>query len=300
MKRLNLFLLTITLIFTLPQDINAQILKKLKKKVQQAVEETVIDKTADKAAQETGKAMDSLLEIDPDYDPNTEEKLGNILYGNKENIPIEDVYNFTSSITYKMESNADNKQVSMDYNMLFTEKNNYMATKIQNIDSEELKGKQENFGMTTILDDKNQAMIILMEEQKIAQVLSMEKIKDINIEEEPDVDNIDMNIVKTGKSKKILGYHCEEFKSTSKEGNSTIWITKELSVFHKDMFANLNKSLGGNQFEQFPDMEGVMMEMNFIGNNGDKVNMKAVDISEKNTNISTAGYQFMNLSKFMK
>ena len=33
--------------------------------------------------------------------------------------------------------------------------------------------------MLSILDDKNQAMIIIMEEQKIAQLLSMSKIKEI-------------------------------------------------------------------------------------------------------------------------
>ena len=45
---------------------HAQILKKLKKRVQEATEDVIVEKAAQKTAQETGKAMDSLLNIDPD------------------------------------------------------------------------------------------------------------------------------------------------------------------------------------------------------------------------------------------
>ncbi|MEN8124268.1 MAG: DUF4412 domain-containing protein [Bacteroidota bacterium] len=300
MKLLKAILLLVIFSLSFSQNSNAQILKKLKKRVQQAVEETVIDKTADKAAQETGKAMDSLLEIDPDYQPNNK----NILYGNNEDIPIESVYKFDTSVTYKMESVTDNKPVSMDYNMLFSKNNNYLATKMQNINSEDFKGKEGTMQMTTILDDKNQAMIMLMEEQKIAQVISMEKIKDVAVNEENETSQMDINkpnIKKTGKSKKILGYNCDEFETITDDGKATFWITKELSIYHKNMFSNLNRSLGGDQFNNFPDAaKGLMMEMFFEGKNGEKNTMKVIDINKKSSEISTTGYQFMNLSKFMK
>ena len=60
-------------------NLEAQLLKKLKKRVQEATEEVVIEKVAEKSAQETGKAMDSLLNIDPDYQSNYQNQLNQIL-----------------------------------------------------------------------------------------------------------------------------------------------------------------------------------------------------------------------------
>ena len=293
MKLQKAILLLVIFSFSFLQNTNAQILKKLKKRVQQAVEETLIDKTSD-----------SLQNNDPNYQDKNEEQLQNMFLGNKEDIPIESIYKFDTSVTYRMESIADNKPVSIDYNMLFSKNNNYMATKMQNINSEEMKGKPEAMQMTTILDDKNQAMIMLMEDQKIAQVISMEKIKDLAVNEDSEETNIDTskpNIKKTGRSKKILGYQCDEFETITEDGKSLVWITKELSIYHKNMFSNLNKSLGGDQFNNYPDVaKGLMMEMHFESKNGEKSNMKIIDINKNSSEISTVGYQFMNLSKFMK
>ncbi len=304
MKRIKTILLFFVFSLSFSPNSNAQILKKLKKRVQKAVEESVIDKASEKASQETDKAMDSLLDINPDYKPTAQEKLQKMYSGNNVNIPIETIYKFNTSITYRMETVADNKPVSIDYIMLFSKNNDYMATRMQNINSEELKGQKGTLQMTTILDDKNQAMIMLMEEQKIAQVLSMEKIKDVavnEVEEESDIKTRKPDIKKTGRSKKILGYNCDEFETISDDGKVNFWITNELSVYHKNMFSKLNKSLGGDQFNNFPDAaKGLMMEMHFEGNGGEKTNMKVVSINKKSSEISTAGYQFMNLSRFMR
>ncbi len=293
MKVLKAISLLLVIGLAFPQDSNAQILKKLKKRVQQVVEETILE-----------KASDSLHDDDSKTQDKNEKHLQNIFMGNKEDVPIESIYKFDTSVTYRMETVADNKPVSIDYNMLFSKSNNYMATKMQNINSEEMKGNSGAIQMTTILDDKNQAMIMLMEDQKIAQVISMEKIKDIAVNENSDETNLETskpNIKKTGRSKKILGYQCDEFKTITEEGKSTVWITKELSIYHKNMFSNLNISLGGDQFNNYPDaVKGLMMEMYFEGENGEKSNMKIIDINKKSSEISTAGYQFMNLSKFIK
>ncbi len=292
MKLLKTTLLLVIFSLSFTQNSNAQILKRLKKKVQQVVEETMLEKSSD-----------SLHDDDSNYQDKNDERLQNMFMGNKEDVPIESVYKFDTSVTYRMESVADNKPVSIDYNMLFSKNNNYMATKMQNINSEEMKGKSGAMQMTTILDDKNQAMIMLMEDQKIAQVISMEKIKDVAVNEdseETDIETSKPNIKKTGRTKKILGYQCDEFETITEDGKSLVWITKELSVYHKNMFSNLNKSLGGDQFNNYPDAaKGLMMEMHFESKNGEKSNMKIIDINKKSTEISTDGYQFMNLSKFM-
>lgn len=307
MKWIKAILLTLVISISFSYESNAQFLKKLKQKVQQAAEEVVIDKASEKAAQETGKAMDSLLDIDSTYQNKNEEQLQNIFMQNNANITVEDVYNFNNNVTYKMTIISNNEPSSIDYSMWFSDNENYMATEMKNINSEDSKNQNSSMEMLTILDEKNQAMIVIMEKQKMVQIISMDKIKNIGIEE--DVQNMDTSvptIKKTGRNKKILGYNCEEFITQTDEGKLTFWITQDVKLYQKNMFLNLNKSLGGNQFDKIPETaKGFMMEMHSENtsngeNHGDKSSMIVISISKKTKVINTKDYQIMNLSGFMK
>ena len=306
MKHIKLIFLSLIVSISFSFDADAQFLKKLKKRVQQAAEETVIDKTAEKAAQETGKAMDSLLEIDPDYQAKNEEQLQNMYLQSGEEIPIDEVYSFNTNVVYQMKNISDNKPTTIDYSMWFSESENYMASEMKNIKSKETNDKQMPNGMITIIDDKNQAMIVIMEEQKIAQIISMSKIKEIAIEEEEEEGEISKTSIpkinKTGKSKKILGYHCEEFSTLTEDGKISFWITQDLKFYQKNMFLNMSKSLGGNEFQNIPDAaQGFMMEMHYENKSkNEKGSMVVTGISKNIKTINTKDYQMMNLSGFMQ
>ena len=75
MRLLNLLSMYLLISLLSINNLEAQLLKKLKKRVQEATEDVIAEKAAQKAEQETGKALDSLLEIDPDYQANYEEQL---------------------------------------------------------------------------------------------------------------------------------------------------------------------------------------------------------------------------------
>lgn len=305
MKFIKLIVLTLIVSFSFTNETNAQILKKLKKKVQQAAEQTIIDKTAEKAAQQTGKAMDSLLDIDPNYQAKSQEQLINQYMQSGADIPIEDVYKFNTHVMMQMTVEDNKKPVTIDYSMWFSDNASYMATEMKNIDSKKSKSNSMPEGMLTIMDDKNQAMVIIMEEQKMAQIISMEKIKDIADQEKLENEVIDTSIPeikKTGRTKKILEYNCEEFETVTAEGKVTLWITKDIRLFQKNMFANLNKSLGGNPFQKIPEAaKGFMMEMHFENtHNGERSSMYVKSISKKAKSINMKAYQSMNLSRFMK
>jgi uncharacterized protein YhbP (UPF0306 family) len=158
--------------------------------------------------------------------------------------------------------------------------------------------------MLSILDDKNQAMIIIMEEQKIAQLLSMVKIKEIAVKENETESTItDFNSVqKTGKTKKILGYNCEEFSSQNETNKFTFWITNGLELFQKNMFFNISKSLGGNTFDNVPEnAKGFMMEMHFENSsNMEKGSMTVISIESSKKIIMMNNYQLMSLGQFMQ
>jgi hypothetical protein len=141
----------------------------------------------------------------------------------------------------------------------------------------------------------------------MARVISMEKIKNIANSQtnENDQDFISPNIKKTGKTKKILGYSCDEFSGQTEDGILSFWITHDIDLYQKNMFMNMNKSLGGNQFQAFPEAaKGFLMETNFEDNTGknkgDKTSMVVTKIDKKSLQVSTKEYQKMNLGSFMK
>lgn len=282
-------------------NLEAQLLKKLKKRVQAATEEVVIEKVAQKSAQETGKVMDSLLNIDPEYQSNYQNQLNQMMLAGGESIPIEDSYAFDKTVMYKMEITGDDKPSIVNYEMWFSDSSEYMATRVQGNESPDSRDMPSS--MLSILDEKNKAMIVIMKEQKMAQVLSMDKIKDIALaENEQDSVVTDFNsIKKSGRTKKILGHTCEEFTSTNESNTFSFWITEDLELFQKNMFFNLSKSLGGNSFNTIPEeAKGFMMEMHYENSeNNETTTMTVIDIQSIKNTINMNEYQLMNLGQFM-
>lgn len=301
MRLCKLICISLLISFISINNLEAQLLKKLKKRVQEATEEVVIEKVAEKSAQETGKAMDSLLDIDPDYQSDYQNQLNQMMIAGSESVPIEDSYSFDKQVMYKMEISGEDKPSIVNYEMWFSDSSEYMATRVQGNESPDSRDMPSS--MLSILDEKNKAMIIIMQEQKIAQVLSMDKIKDIAIEEnEKDSVQTDFNsIKKSGRTKKILGHTCEEFISTNESNTFSFWVTQELEMFQKNMFFNISQSLGGNSFSTVPEeAKGFMMEMQFENTEtNEKGSMTVIDIQTLENNINMNEYQLMSLGQFM-
>ena len=301
MRLCKLISITILISFFSVNNLQAQLLKKLKKRVQEATEEVVIEKVAEKSAQETGKAMDSLLDIDPNYQSNYQNQMNQMMIGGGETIPVEDSYTFDKKVMYKMEISGEGKPSIVNYEMWFSDNAEYMGTRVEGNETKDSRDMPSS--MLSILDERNKAMIVIMEEQKIAQVLSMDKIKDIAIEENKK-DSVETNfnsIKKSGRTKKILGHTCEEFISANESNTFSFWVTEELNLFQKNMFFNLSKSLGGNSFNSIPEeAKGFMMEMHFEDtDSNEKGTMTVIDIQEVKNTIRMDEYQLMNLGQFM-
>ena len=301
MRLFKLISITLLISFFSINSLQAQLLKKLKKRVQEATEEVVIEKVAEKSAQETGKAMDSLLDIDPDYQSNYQNQMNQMMLAGGEPIPVEDSYTFDKKVMYKMEISGEDKPSVVNYEMWFSDNAEYMGTRVEGNETKDSHDMPSS--VLSILDEKNKAMIVLMEEQKIAQVLSMDKIKELAIEENKK-DSVDTNfnsIKKTGRTKKILGHTCEEFTSANETNSFSFWVTAELDLFQKNMFFNLSNSLGGNSFNTIPEeAKGFMMEMHFEdADSKEKGTMTVIDIQDVKNTIKMDEYQLMNLGQFM-
>jgi len=298
-KFLSMFIL---ISFLSTNSLEAQLLKKLKKRVQEATEDVIAEKAAQKAEQEVGKTLDSLLDIDPDYQANYQRQMSQFMLSGSEDIPIEESYTFQTRVTYEFTMTERDQTSTVNYEMWFPKNDGYMGTKV--MDQPDSDPKDMPSSVVSIIDDKNQAMIILIEEQKIAQLLSMSKIQEIaEVEKETESEMTAFNsLQKTGKTKKILGYDCEEFYSQNETNKLTFWVTQDLELFQKNMFFNISKSLGGNTFENIPETaKGFMMEMHFENLSTMETGIMTVtDIKKSEKVITMADYQLMNLSRFMQ
>jgi Domain of unknown function (DUF4412) len=84
-------------------------------------------------------------------------------------------------------------------------------------------------GMTasTIIDQAQQQITILMPEQKMYLVQPMPKPEDFTDKKEPS----DFTFEKTGETAKIAGYNCTKYIVKSKDNTSEIWATDQLGTY---------------------------------------------------------------------
>ncbi|MCA0932794.1 DUF4412 domain-containing protein [Lutimonas saemankumensis] len=291
-KLLFIFLLISVLSAT---SLQAQLLKKLKKRVQDATEDVI----EERAQKESEKTLDSMMMEDQEQQSQYEEQLKNMMGSTSGSITVEDSYSFDTKVSYLMTIEENGKLSDVSYEMWFPSKGNYMATKV--LSSNDPEDKDMPTSVLSILDDGNQAMIVLMEEQKMAQMISMERIKDI-AEKENQAEQTETefeSIKPTGKTKTILGYSCEEFESQNETSKFSFWVTKELSLFQKNMFFNMSKSLGGKTFDEIPDeAQGLMMELFFDDSvSKQKGQMRVTAIEPIKNKIIISDYQILSFGQ---
>ncbi len=221
---------------------------------------------------------------------------------------IESSYHFTQKIVYKM-SSVDKKEGAntLEYILWFPDNEKYMATQMGEMTVEE--NGQEKAGeamqMFTIMDNKNLAMITIMEEQKMAQIIPMdgaseaieEKVEE-NVEEgkyeQPDVK-------KTGRTKKIIGYSCYEYVSSSVDGDATFWLTDEVDMINSSSFNSFGNAFGEdvNDFELPDGTHGFMMEMHFKTKSSNseqgEATIEVTEIKKEKKEVLMSNYQVLNM-----
>ncbi len=135
--------------------------------------------------------------------------------------------------------------------------------------------------MVTLIDQEGQKMAMCM---------------DLNsplFQSDRQVDDPVQTMKKTGRTKTILGYACEEYQSITEDATSSFWISKKTAIpmgkYYKAMSSMKTTPFGGG--EGLPT-HGMMMQMESVTKKGEKT---VLDVSaihpNHNSTISTAGYQ---------
>jgi len=101
------------------------------------------------------------------------------------------------------------------------------------------------------------------------------------------------NVKKTGKTKNIAGYKCEEFIYTDEETKSNIWITKNLKMNTQDFFSTLFKTSMYSHGMGW----GYMMEANSEDLLTGEKSLMQVSKVETNSNVkfTMSDYEITNL-----
>jgi hypothetical protein len=252
-KQLGILLLGITLFLGNMQKTEAQFWKKVTRKIQNKAENKVLQKV-DK---ETGKTMDNALEGKPEKKKQK-----------KKDTSTTD-YFFHGSVTVEV---ADEANEGTKFSMLFSPTSKLFCIEM-NVD-------KNNQVYSVISPDKTIAFMDMSgmkikKESSISQYDNTDKIPE-------DVGEFD----KTGKTKTILGYHCEEYIYQNDDGKASLWITKKFPI--QTQYAPL---LG---MTESTIKNGFVMELTYTSKSGENGNVKVVKIEkDKKVTIKTNNYKSM-------
>ena len=284
MKRIFLLLSITAMIFSF-QDIQSQSLRqRLKNKI-------LNDNLEAQAKRDSIKAVEEGRE--PDKTPNnTMDRVYMDALGLTGNVDYESTYNFDAYIQsqvtgYKKNGKMDDQVLYDSY--IHKEDADY-AMEFRNDDSKSI----------IIFDTKNSAMLILTESDgsktgfatTIDPEAISEKVEDYA--EEHEVEPV--NYRKTGNTKMILGYSCDEYLVEDEETEVHMWASEKLGKEMRKEWMN-NQQAFGAMFAQAYALNGMVLEYDFLDkDNGKRTEMMITKIDLNHTHsVSTGGYDIMSM-----
>lgn len=165
--------------------------------------------------------------------------------------------------------------------------------------------------MLMIFDTENGQMLTLMEQdgEKTGFVVAFdeETMKEMEQEydeaEEEELEEVETNpynIKKTGKTKKILGYNCEEYTTEDENSIVSMWVTDDLGKKVDKTFMRNSNFSGLFLYAYYTN--GFIMEYDIEEKDDhERSVMTVTDIDIDNvTSIKTGGYTIMNMGAMQK
>ena len=232
--------------FFTSQFANAQLLKRIQEKVENKAEQKAMEK-AEKAADEM---LDNVL--------GNNKKTANTTENNKS------TYTFNQSITIEVETDG-NEKAQLDF--LFDNKNANVVCMKLNAGEDATSGE-----VYAVITPTASTMFMNMPGMKIKKKISKEEMGSLDYTGKVPRKS---DLVKTGKTKKILGYTCYEYVYENDGGKVHAWVTNNFPIQGKFI-----PILGMQQEGPF---EGFVLELVFETKN-EKSTMRVIKI-DTNTKV---------------
>jgi len=294
MKRIVILLSFTVFVFSM-QDLHAQSLRtRFKQAILKDNTDTVEIRDQDSV---------SMIEIDDPTEPSNAHLTNQAymkVFGLTDNVPHEDIYKFNAYI--QMELSTYKKNGDLDDQTVY---DNYMHKEDADYAMVYRDGKDQS---TIIFDTKNLAMLILTdsdgEKTGFATTIDPETwaelAEDLGGEQEESNEQVDWEAykpVKTGKTKTILGYSCDEYLVEDEDSEVHMWVSEELGKeLHKEWMKN--QQTFGSTFAYAWALNGMILEYDAIEKNGEKEVMLVKDIDLNHSHsVDTKDYAIMSLRK---
>ena len=285
MKRVFLFLSIIAMIFSF-QEIHSQSLRTIVKR------KILNDNLEAQAKRDSIKAVEEGR--DPDPTPNTTmDRVYMDALGLTGNVAYEASYNFDAYLqmeitNYKKNGKLDDQAIydnylnkqEADYAMVFSD-----------------KGSQSTF----LFDAKNSAMLILTdsdgEKTGFATAIDPEAMAE-RVEAYVEEENIDTDTyrpTKTGRTKNILGYSCDEYLYEDEDTKVFMWVSEKLGKEVRKEWMN-NQQAFGSMFAHAYQLNGAVLEYDVLEESGERTIMLVTKIDMNHSHkVNTGDYAIMSL-----
>jgi hypothetical protein len=286
MKILAKISFLILLILSASIKAEAQFIKKLKQAASQGMENAVEKKVEQEAERmmmrQLEKQLAGLYGENGSNSP-INFNMEKLMEGLGEDVPTEDSYEFTGFLVLELQTKDEKGKSGDPMNM-----KSYLSNSTEYTGMELVDPKKPETVTNMIFDTKNKASILLMESEgtknSFAYKLDFDAIVEESIEaSDSTMEDGDIEVKKTGNSKSILGYDCDEYSVKTNDGAGTYWITDKL-IEGTNSFWSSNSPFSSSKMQEkyadhFANMpKGNFMEMDFQSNDGSNVQMKVIDI----------------------
>jgi hypothetical protein len=303
MKTRSIFLLLVLVMF-LPSKSNAQawilrraIDRKIEHKVDSAVDKS--EKDDYKKRQQAEQNQTDKTSTTTTTDKKGTKETGRGLFGAKIDTKYEDEYKFTGRIYMQME-NYDKKDVAKsDYYTYFNSNTLNAGIEMLPVDA---KSGDKTYPTVFLIDNDNKCFIMIIETKDsktgMISTLPSDSAMAAQAKNQKDANPEKATITKTGNSRVIAGYKCDEYKvvDAGKEGYSNVWMTKDVKLKADKKYWG---KAGVPTYYNYPGFEGAMMLAmdSFDKNNKPTLKMETKEINDKfDHSISTVGLTFMKMN----
>jgi len=300
MKTRSIFLLLL-LALMLPVTSNAQfgvLRKAINKKIDNKVD-SAADKSAKDDARKKEQADQNKTDNSAAQSNGGTKETGRGLFGGKIDIKYNDEYKFTGRIYMQMETYDKKDVTKADYYTYFNGDSPNAGIEMMPI---EVKEGNKAVPTTFLFDGESRCFMMLLENEGsktgIISTIPSDSAIAAQAKSQKGSNPEKATITKTGNTRVIAGYKCDEYKivDPEKDGYSNVWMTKDVKLKADKKYWS---KAGMPTYYNYPGFEGSMMLAMESFDKKDKPSMK-METKEINENfpksISTVGYTFMKMN----
>lgn len=285
----------------LPKATNAQF-GVLRRAVNRQIDNK-IDSAIDKSAKDKAKEKeqtDQKQSGDTSAKENSGTKgTGRGLFGGKIDTKYNDEYKFTGRIYMVMETYNKEDVLKSDYYTYFNTNTLNAGIEVKPIDA---KKGEATLPTVFLFDNDNRCFMMLIENKDsktgIISTIPSDSAIASQAKTQKGATPAQPTITKTGNSRTIAGYRCEEYKiiETGNDSYSNVWMTKDVKIKADKRYWS---KAGMPAYYNYPGFEGALMlaKESYDKNNKPEMKMETKEINDNlSHSISTVGYTFMKMN----